>query len=155
MNQIDRGAPFASRLAPTKGRISTVGASLLAKAPVQALQGDRLTPCKRMRQCPAIHQFQLPTQWHTMSDARSDQAFVAEQLGDVMRRGLAFHRRVGGENDFGERARLFYPGEQLRNADGFRPKSVEGRQMTLEHKVAPTEAGLLHRIDVHWAFDHA
>lgn len=41
-----------------------------------------------MRQRAAVHQLQLAPQRHAMGDARSDQAFVAQQLGDVMRGSL-------------------------------------------------------------------
>ena len=78
-----------------------------------------------MRQRPAVHQFQLATQRYPVGNPRSDQAFVVEQLSDVMRRRLALNRRVGGEDDFGKRARFFNPRDQLRNADGLRPEAVQ------------------------------
>ncbi len=35
----------------------------------RGLEGDRLAPGKRVRQGPAIHQFQFTTQRHAMGDA--------------------------------------------------------------------------------------
>ncbi|MNY76120.1 hypothetical protein D3C86_2155970 [compost metagenome] len=61
-----------------------------------------------------------------MGNARSDQAFAAEQLSDVMRRRFTFHGRVGGEDDFRERAGLFDPRQQLRDTDSFRAQAVKG-----------------------------
>lgn len=102
-----------------------------------------------MRQRSTIHQLKLPSQWHAVGDAGGDQAFVVQQLGDVMGGGFAFDRRVGGEDDFRERARLFDPRDQLWNADGFRPQAVERGQMALEHEITATKTGLLHRIHIH------
>ena len=51
-----------------------------------------------MSQGAAINQFQLAAQRHAVGDARGDQALAGQQLGDVVRRGLAFHRGVGGHS---------------------------------------------------------
>ena len=108
-----------------------------------------------MRQRAAVDQLQLTAQRHAVGNPRGDQAFVVEQLRDVVRRRFAFHCGVGGEDDFGKGPRLFYPRHQLRNADRFRPQAIQRRQVPLEHEIAATEAGLLHRINVHRPFDYA
>src|SRR5689334_23761850 len=95
-----------------------------------------------MRQRAPIHQFQLTTERYAVGDARGDQAFAAEQLGDVVRSGFTFHGRVGGQNDFSESTGLFDPRHQLRNADSLRAQTVERRQMPLEYEIAAAVTGL-------------
>ena len=113
--------------------------------------------CGQRRNAPAcaIHQLQLAPQRHAMGDARGDQAFVGQQLGNVVCGRLAFHRRVGGQDHFGKSALCFDARHQLRNADGFRAQAVQRRQMALEHEVAAAVAGLLHRVHIHRPFHHA
>ncbi|MNT32944.1 hypothetical protein D3C72_1688500 [compost metagenome] len=89
-----------------------------------------------------------------MGNARRHQALLAQQLGNVMRRRLPFHRRVGRQDHLGEGALLLDPRHQLRNPDRLRPQPVQRRQVALEHEVAATVAGLLHCIHIGRPFDH-
>src|SRR3990167_1611155 len=118
------------------------------------LQLNRSPPGNRMRQGSAVDQLQLTTERHAVGDTRSDQPLVSQQLGNVMRRRLAFHGRVRSQDDLGKTA-LGNTHQQIRNADGLWPQAVERRKMALEHEVAPAKTSLLHRVDIHRSFHHA
>ena len=89
-----------------------------------------------------------------MGDARSNKAFVAEQLRYVMCSSLAFDRRVGGEDHLGEGALFRDARHQLRDTYRLRPQAVQRRQMPFEHKVTTAIAGLLDGIDIHRPLNH-
>ena len=77
-----------------------------------------------MRQGAAVDQFQFATERHAMGDARGDQAFADEDLSDIVRSGLALHRRVGGQDHFAESTGIDAL-QQRRNTDGLWPQAIE------------------------------
>ncbi len=89
-----------------------------------------------------------------MGNSANGQAFGNEHLCDVVRGGFPFDSGVCCQDDFAECA-IRHPTQQLGNADGLRPQAIERRQMSLEHEVTPTKAGLLDRKHVDRALHHA
>src|ERR1700691_6125934 len=108
-----------------------------------------------MRQGPAVDGLELPADRHSVRDARRFDARAQRDLAQIMRGGLAFDRRIGGENDlahFGLRQQSF----ELLQPELRGPDAVERRQMPHQYEVTPPEAaGLLDGHDVRRRFDHA
>src|SRR5918999_1729637 len=78
-----------------------------------------------------------------------------DKAGEVGRRGLALQIRIGGEDQFGDRA-IGEPGHELLDPQVFGPDALDGADRAAQYVVAAAElAGLLDRHNVLGLFDHA
>src|SRR5580698_8399781 len=60
---------------------------------------DVLSAGECMGQGAAVYEFQFATDGHAVGDARGAYAAAPRQLSQVMGRGFALHRGIGGEDD--------------------------------------------------------
>ena len=96
---------------------------------------------------------ELAADRHAMGETRHLDRVGAEQLGDVMRGGLAVDRGIDGEHDLLDAA-LGDPRHQARQIEVVRPDAVERRQRAAEHVIAPARrVGALQRPEIADQFD--
>ena len=76
-------------------------------------------------------------------------------LGNIVRRGLPFERRIHGQHDFVDAAFLD-PAQELVDGQVFRPHPVERRQPAAKHMITAVEQpGTIQRPEVRHFLHHA
>src|SRR6202034_3643498 len=108
-----------------------------------------------MRERATVHVLELPADRHTVRDARRAYAASRCELSQVVRRRLALHRGVGGENQL-THAALAENRLELAQPELLGPDAIERRQVSHQYEVAAAVAArLLDRHHIGGRFDRA